>query len=485
VPGASEWEKTATAVVDRRASLATRSRNPRLPRLPRYAADQRMRACTWFLVLMAAACGSRAFEALDTFEAPELGAPGDASASSPSPSGAPTTASPDATRAGSVIAVERAGTGAGVIRSVPPGIDCGPTCAAVFVDGPVILEAKPDAKSEFWGWSKTCAGTGPCTVQISPTVALTTVRAQFDLRRTTVSVSRVGNGTGKVAGTGIDCGAACSTSVPLGDTLTLTATPDDGSAFVGFTGCDSVSEDVCTVAATAPKEIVATFEKCSAGGSDRRFVDHARGRDTGANGLAPGACAYRTLSYALLNATGEIVLAPGTYPGGVPGEADPYYLTGNQTIRGDDTDVSRVVFTPRGSSGWGIAIYLAGTRNGVSHCTFEGPGGQGLMGIRMASEPASVTDPHFVKSNVFRGLSMHFWGAHGDVKIENNVFRETPNNVIQWDATSTTSTLLNNTFIGNASDVYCTNSPTPGLTGSGNVRGGGKPICYGCANCPF
>ncbi|MFO0670741.1 MAG: hypothetical protein U0235_14105 [Polyangiaceae bacterium] len=75
----------------------------------------------------------------------------------------------------------------------------------------------------------------------------------------------------------------------------------------------------------------------------------------------------------------------------------------------------------------------------------------------------------------------------GDVRIENNVFRETISTAIQWDEASTTSQLIDNDFIGNGADIYCTSSSgSPGLVGHGNKAGGGGAIrCLACTRLPL
>ncbi len=46
-------------------------------------------------------------------------------------------------------------------------------------------------------------------------------------------------------------------------------------------------------------------------------------------------------------------------------------------------------------------------------------------------------------------------------------------------------TLTNNSMVSSNLDVYCATNTSPGVTGSGNVKGAGNIACTGCANCPF
>ena len=66
----------------------------------------------------------------------------------------------------------------------------------------------------------------------------TTCTATFDLAPPTLTVERFGAGSGTVtsAPAGIACGIACAADFAIGTPLTLTAAPDPGSVFGGWTG---------------------------------------------------------------------------------------------------------------------------------------------------------------------------------------------------------------------------------------------------------
>lgn len=76
------------------------------------------------------------------------------------------------------LTVTRSGSGSGVVRSTPAGIDCGATCAGEFAHGSTVtLTAAPNPGSRFLGWSGGgCSGTGACQVALDSD---TTVGATF------------------------------------------------------------------------------------------------------------------------------------------------------------------------------------------------------------------------------------------------------------------------------------------------------------------
>jgi hypothetical protein len=75
--------------------------------------------------------------------------------------------------------VTRLGYNIGVVRSAPPGIDCGSLCAADFVAGTrVTLTAETESGSlllgvPFAGWGGACTGTGMCVVTMTAPIYVT------------------------------------------------------------------------------------------------------------------------------------------------------------------------------------------------------------------------------------------------------------------------------------------------------------------------
>jgi hypothetical protein len=94
------------------------------------------------------------------------------------------------------------------------------------------------------------------------------------LQTFTVSVSKSGNGTGSATSSpsGITCGSVCSASYTDGTQVTLTASPDYYCLFSGWSGCDSVNGNTCTITMTGNRNPLACFTYNSCGTSPVRIV---------------------------------------------------------------------------------------------------------------------------------------------------------------------------------------------------------------------
>ncbi len=75
----------------------------------------------------------------------------------------------------------------------------------------------------------------------------------------TLKINKIGVGSGKVTGFSIDCGAECAAQFPIGGAVSLLATPDQGSSFDGWSGCDNGNTMDCTVTLSADREVTAKF----------------------------------------------------------------------------------------------------------------------------------------------------------------------------------------------------------------------------------
>jgi alpha-tubulin suppressor-like RCC1 family protein len=150
----------------------------------------------------------------------------------------------------------------GAVRSQPAVIDCGSgntVCSTSYYLGAVIrLTAVPAANYAFTGWTGACSGSGVCSVTID---AAKSISATF-VEGYALSVSKTGSGTVSSSPAGISCGASCSNGYSTGTSVALSAAPDSGSIFAGWTGaCTGTGS--CTVTMDEAKSVGATFTPAS------------------------------------------------------------------------------------------------------------------------------------------------------------------------------------------------------------------------------
>ncbi|MEM7030592.1 MAG: choice-of-anchor Q domain-containing protein [Chloroflexota bacterium] len=156
------------------------------------------------------------------------------------------------------LTVTNTGTGGGAVTSDPAAIDCGSTCSDSFDHGTVVtLTATADVGSTFSGWSGDCTGTIDCQITLDQAKSVT---ATFTLNIYDLTVTKSGSGDGTVASSpsGIDCGTDCSETLDHGSVMTLTATAESGSVFIGWEGlCSGIGS--CQVMMDQAQQVTATF----------------------------------------------------------------------------------------------------------------------------------------------------------------------------------------------------------------------------------
>ena len=126
-------------------------------------------------------------------------------------------------------------------------------------DTVLTLAATPDPGASFLRWTGACAAAGSTPTCDVTALGAKTVSAVFTYP---VNVELQGTGDGTVSSTpaGIECGATCTASFPVGATVDLAADADSASAFVGWGGgCGGIDPD-CEVTVTSSIEVVATFD---------------------------------------------------------------------------------------------------------------------------------------------------------------------------------------------------------------------------------
>jgi len=160
------------------------------------------------------------------------------------------------------VSVQRKGTGQGTVTSVPGGIECGEDCSETYVNRTrLTLIATPAPGSVFDHWSGgSCAGTGPCEKTINSSRLVKAVFVAVGNRALTVSKAGSGSGTVSSNTGAIDCGGTCSAEIDASGKIVLSATPQVGSTFAGWSGaCTGTGK--CKLAMNEARAVTASFER--------------------------------------------------------------------------------------------------------------------------------------------------------------------------------------------------------------------------------
>lgn len=105
-----------------------------------------------------------------------------------------------------------------------------------------------------------------------------------------LTVTTGGSGSGAVSGGAIDCPGACETSEWLGDSVTLTATPNPGSTFTGWSGGDCGGTGECVVTIDGAQEVTANFSKLPPASAMLTVTVSGQGKVSGGGIDCPGSC---------------------------------------------------------------------------------------------------------------------------------------------------------------------------------------------------
>jgi uncharacterized repeat protein (TIGR02543 family) len=158
------------------------------------------------------------------------------------------------------LTVGVAGDGLGSVAGAAGAIDCPNDCSTTVASGStVVLAATPDPGYVFAGWSGACTGTSTCVVSMNGDQAVTATFSQAP--RVTVSIAGTGSGTVTGAGGLINCSGGSTGCDPrvLPGQVTLTATPDPGSSFDGWSGAGCSGTSTCTFTHSTNETVTATF----------------------------------------------------------------------------------------------------------------------------------------------------------------------------------------------------------------------------------
>lgn len=157
-----------------------------------------------------------------------------------------------------ILTAAKTGNGSGTLTA--SGLSCsGNTCTGSYpYNTAVSITPTPNTISTFSGWTG-CDSTSGNTCIVAVTAAKS-VSAEFTLKKHKVNIGKPGKGAGAVTGKGISCGADCSEDLEYGTVVSLTATPEPGSVFGGWSGGGCSGTGACEITvANAPIDVTAMF----------------------------------------------------------------------------------------------------------------------------------------------------------------------------------------------------------------------------------
>ncbi len=245
------------------------------------------------------------------------------------------------------LTVSKGGTEDGTIVSEPAGIDCGEDCDEIYESGTrVTLTAQPGPTSSFDRWTGNgCSGDDPvCRVNVN---RARNVTAHFEILRFRLTARKTGAGDGDVVSEprGINCGRDCGNTYDINTIVTLTATPTNDSAFLGWEGAGCLGTGDCMVTVTERLNVNALFEPLFPLTVSKTRIRDADGTVTSAPaGIACGdVCELRYLNETLVTLTATPATNArfiGWQGGGCSGEAPTC------TVRMNQARAVRATFAP-------------------------------------------------------------------------------------------------------------------------------------------
>ncbi|MBY0490137.1 MAG: Ig-like domain-containing protein [Gemmatimonadaceae bacterium] len=295
-------------------------------------------------------------------------------------------------RARQTLTVSGASSGSGTVVASDGTISCtifgasasGP-CAAAFAEGATVqLTAAATGGSAFQGWQ------GDCASASGATCTLTMDRARATSPRFVGSAALIVRGAGSGFGTvssqpaGIACSVlagntegACTTSVLIGNSITLTPVPASGSEFIGWSGACSGSA-ACTVTLAQLSEVTATFRQLGVpltitlSGPSGGSVTTSNGQACASTG-SPVTCTILAAPGSTLRVTGN----PGQYLRFTGFTTLCAGLTSCDLVMNQPRSIS-AAFTTRPATMWLVLSGSgAGTVNGTDGFTCTLADGQG------------------------------------------------------------------------------------------------------------
>jgi alpha-tubulin suppressor-like RCC1 family protein len=139
------------------------------------------------------------------------------------------------------------------------GLACGHTCTKVYGDGTIqTFNATPSTGAKFIGWSGACSDSwSACSITFNGNKSLT---ATFGYE---VRVYMSGGGSVGFSSVADTCQSSCFVPIPGNTLVTLTATPNPGWVFRGWSSPLCTGTGPCTLTMNAAKSVYPWFEGAS------------------------------------------------------------------------------------------------------------------------------------------------------------------------------------------------------------------------------
>ena len=298
-----------------------------------------------------------------------------------------TTVSATFTRASTYTLTTRtAGTGTGTL-SVNP-------ITTAYPSGTVVtVTANPASGSALAGWSGGgCSGTA-LTCQVTMT-ANQTVTATFNSTLTyDLTVVYAGSGTGTVSNNPF------ATSYTPGTSVTLTAAPDSGSSFAGWSGaCTGTS--TCTVTMSTARSVTATFNLIAS----YSLTTSTTGTGVGAITASPAGPTYYDGTAVTLTATAESGSSFTGWSGACSGTSATCTVTMNadKTVTGTFTRNITGILRQAG-------VFSSASSSAQSFLRFYNSGGSaGRVIVTLSDYASGVALGQWVSPNIAPGTAQQY-----------------------------------------------------------------------------
>jgi len=179
--------------------------------------------------------------------------------------GAKTVTATFTAQAATQYALSAAVVGSGTVTSSPAGINCATTCSSNYNSGTsVTLTAVANSGYTFSSWSvsgASCGTANTCTVSMTQARSVTATFTQNAPTVYSLTVKKLGSGTVQSSPAGITCGTSCTNTFNAGSTVTLTATPNSGYTFSGWSGSgiNCPGTGTCPISMASANTVTATF----------------------------------------------------------------------------------------------------------------------------------------------------------------------------------------------------------------------------------